>query len=73
MSSSGDFIHIEFDDNNILSSLFGVNDINIKHPVVSEYSNCCNGSSNDGIEPIQICQTNKNPNTTHLAITNVFD
>lgn len=30
MSSSGDFIHIEFDDNNILSSLFGVNDINIK-------------------------------------------
>ena len=31
-----------------------VNDINIKEPVVSESSNCCNGSSNDGIEPIQI-------------------
>ena len=30
MTSSGDFIHIEFDDNSILSSLFGVNDINIK-------------------------------------------
>ena len=31
-----------------------VNDINIKDPEVSESSNCCNGSSNDGIRPIQI-------------------
>tara|TARA_A100001037_G_scaffold93836_1_gene85372 strand:- start:603 stop:878 length:276 start_codon:yes stop_codon:yes gene_type:complete len=30
MNTYSDFLHIEFDDNNILSSLFGINDANLR-------------------------------------------
>ena len=30
MNSYSDFLHIEFDDNNILSSLFGIDDANLR-------------------------------------------
>ena len=30
MNTKNEYLHIEFDDNNILSSLFGVNDSNIR-------------------------------------------